>query len=785
MIRNYLQLAFRHLIKSPLFSFIHIAGMVLGITCSTLILLYAWSELQYDRFHTHAENIYRITTQAWSDQTIGAVTPGMLAPELKNNFPEIKHIARVGKWSGVLKTNEHLFEERDIYFTDHSLVEMFDFPLIRGNQARVLKEPNHLLITESMAVKYFGADWKTRPDVIGTIFRLNNADDFTLAGILKDPPAESSFQFKFLLSMEHLVNDKWSYNWGSYNFITFVQLNPGHSIALFNQKIKDTLRKQNAEAGFDLSTQPLTDIYLNPLAYDYWSLRGNSFYIKIFVLFGLGILLIACFNFINLSTAQSAKRSKEVGIRKTIGATRFQIFKQFVGESLLVILVSVLISRGLLDLLVPYFNFLSGKELSIERVHVLFLIGLIASMLLIGFLASIYPATILSSFQASKVLKGIYTKSHGKKFREVLVVTQFSIAILLLIGTVVIYQQLDYMQTRDLGFNKEQLLYIRLNGELRQKEDLLRNELLQQPEVIGAAASTSTLVNNDNYSNLNWQGQPQGKEVRITQMNVDPYLIPLLDMKVLYGRNFSPSVPGDSSFIINETASREMGFDHDEALGKEVLFWGMKGKIIGIVKDFHFRPLQNKIEPFIMRYQKETNYFTMLVKVKEGKAKEFTQKIPALYQKVDPENPVDYGFIDERLNLQYQSDQRAGMIMLNFSIISIFITCLGLLGLSAYMAEQRTKEICIRKVMGASVAGIIQLLSIDLLRLILIAIVVSLPLSWYLMKQWLKGFAYQTTIQWWVMGGAILVIAVIALITIGTQTIKAATSNPVDSLKSE
>jgi putative ABC transport system permease protein len=366
-----------------------------------------------------------------------------------------------------------------------------------------------------------------------------------------------------------------------------------------------------------------------------------------------------------------------------------------------------------------------------------------------------------------------------------LVVAQFSMAVLLLIGTVVIYQQLEYMQTRDLGFNKEQLLYIRLNGPLKQNEDLLRNELLQQPEVIGAAASTSTLINNDNYTSLTWQGQPEGKEVRITQMNTDPYLIPLLDMKILYGKNFSVSIPGDSSFIINETAAKEMGLPTDEALGKEVSFWGMKGKVIGIVKDFHFRPLQTAIEPFIMRYQKETNYFTMLVKVKPGKAKDFVEKIQALYQKVDAENPVNYGFVDDRLNQLYQSDQRAGMIMLNFSIISIFITCLGLLGLSAYMAEQRTKEIGIRKVLGASVAGIIQLLSIDLVRLMLLSIGLSLPLAWYLMKQWLKGFAYQTPIQWWVVGGALSFAVSIAFFTIGTQAIKAAMANPVDSLKSE
>ncbi|MFN6090593.1 MAG: ABC transporter permease [Cyclobacteriaceae bacterium] len=786
MLRNYFTTALRNVLRSPFFSSINLLGMVLGITCSSLILLFAWDELHYDQYHTNAKNIYRITTQQEKATTIGAVTPGPLAPELKNNFPEVVNTARVGKWSGVFKTKDALYEESQIYFADNSLLQIFDFPMIKGDLKTVLKQPNQLVLNEKMAIKYFGAEWKSRPDILGTTFRLNNESDFVVAGIIQNAPSNSSFQFDFLLSFNHLLSDRWSYNWGSYNFITYVQLNPDQNIDAFNAKIKNVLRTHDKEAGFNISTQPLTEIYLHPLNYDLWTKQGNLPFIRIFVIIGMGILFIACFNFINLSTAQSTRRSKEVGIRKTIGASRAQIFVQFLGESFLIVGCAALLSRGLIDLALPYFNSLSGKELTLHPINKIFFALLLVFTLIIGLLASLYPASLLSSFQPIKTLRGILPKKAGGRFREVLVVAQFSIAIILMIGTSVIYQQLLFIQQKDLGFEKEQLMYVGLSGDLKENEEVFRAKLTQQHEVIGAAATTSILANNNNYSNIKWEGQPKGQELTITQMNADPYFIPLMDMKMVNGRNFSTSVAGDSSaYIINETAAKNMGFTGEDALGKEVGFWGMKGKIIGVVRDFHFRPMNVPIEPFIMRYQAKTFYFKMLVKIKPNQVAGFIEKLPALYHQFDKENPLDYGFVDEQLNKQYKNEQRAATILANFTGLSIFITCLGLLGLAAYSAEQRSKEIGIRKVLGASVAGIVQLLSKDFIRPILMAIVIGTPLAWYAMSQWLESFAYRTEIHWWIFVFTGLLAILIAIVTVSSQAIKAAISNPVESLRSE
>jgi len=787
MLRNYFVIGFRNLIRSPLFSTINILGMVLGITCSALILMYAWTELHYDQFHAEADNIYRITTKQEKSSEIGAVTPGPLAPELKTNFPEVVNTARLGKWSGVFKTSDALYEEGQIYFTDNSFLHVFDFPLLKGDRHTVLTQPNHLLLNENMAKKYFGADWSTRSDVIGSTLRLNNEFDFVVVGILKNPPSHSSLQFDFLLSFEHIiVNDKWGYQWGSYNYNTFVQLQPNHNINTFNTKIKNKLKEHDQQAGFDIATQSIKDMYLHPLAYDYWTKQGNLVYIQVFVLIGIGILIIACFNFINLSTSQSTRRSKEVGIRKTIGATRKQIFVQFLGESLIIVMMAALLSRALIDIVLPYFNRLSGKELTLYPLSNVFLALLMIFTLVIGFLASVYPATLLSSFKPVKVLKGIYPKKAGRSFREVLVIAQFCISFLLIVGTIVIYQQLSFIKNKDLGFEKDQVLYIGLSGELKQNEELFREELLRQSEVINASASTSTLVNNNNSTNLEWEGQPEGKELTITQMNTDPNFIPMMDMKMVHGRNFSFDIKSDSAaHIINETAARSMGLEGPDAIGKEVTFWGTKGKIIGVVRDFYFRPLNVAIQPLIMRYQSQTYYFNMLVKIKSNQTAGFIEKLPSLYQKFDKENPIRYGFVDEQLNNQYQSEQQALKIVLHFSALSIFITCLGLFGLAAFSAEQRTKEIGIRKVMGGSVFSIVQLLSKDFVKLILIAILIATPLAWYGMNQWLQNYSYRIDMTWWMFAMAGALAMVIAILTTSTQALKVAWRNPVESLRNE
>jgi putative ABC transport system permease protein len=755
MLKNYFLIGLRNLLRAPLFSSINIIGLVMGITCSTIILIYAWREVTHDHYHSKSNNLYRITLQQKDKDEVGAVTPGPLAPELKAQFPEIVNTARLGKWSGVFKTNEVLFSEGNVFFADNSLLHIFDFPLTIGDSKTALIQPNHLLLSESMALKYFGKDWANRSDLIGTTFRLNNEADFVAVGVFKDQPAQSSLHFDFLLSFEYLVPDRWSYNWGSHNFNTFVELAPGHPIQDFNAKIKDVLIKRDPQAGFTVATQSVKDMYLHPLGYDYWTKQGNLAYIKIFTIIGIGILLIACFNFINLATAQSSKRSKEVGIRKTIGATRTQIFIQFLGESIAVVLIAAIISRGLIDLLLPYFSNLIGTEITLSPISYLFSFALLAFTLLIGFLASVYPAARISAMNPVKSLKGMMTGRNGKSLRETLVIAQFCLSFLLMVGAVVIYQQVDYVQGKELGFDKEQVMFIGLGGSLREKSETFREELLKQAEVDQAAATTSILVNNENYSNIEWEGQLPGQEVTITQMNANPHVIPLMDMKMVYGRNFSEDIKSDTvGYIINETASRQMGFQQGEAIGKRTVFWGLPGSIIGVVKDFNFRPLSMGIEPFIMRYRPK-------------------------------ENPLSYGFVDERLNMQYQNEQRALSIVLHFCALSVIITCLGLFGLATFVAEQRTKEIGIRKVLGGSVQSMVLLLSKDFLRPMLIAIIIGSPIGWYLLNQWLAGYVYRIELTAAVFAATGMLSVLVAWLTVSSRAIQTARANPVNSLRSE
>ncbi len=784
MLRNYFLVGLRNVWRSPLLSTLNILGMVLGITCSTIIFVYVWRERGHDQHYSKADRVYRITVQ--QNGSTRATTPGLLAPEIKSLFPEVVNTARLGKWSGVLKTSKALFSENNLYFADRTLLPMFDVLLVTGDPKTVLTQPNHILLSETMAAKYFGNQWRAREDVMGATLRLNNETDFVVAGVFRDLPAQSSLQVDFLLSFEHVVTDRWTYNWTSYNFYTFVELPPAHDPVAFKEKIKGVLANRDPQAGFLLGLQSVKDMYLHPLDFDYWVKRGNQVYLKIFGLIGLGILLIACFNFINLSTAQAGTRAKEVGIRKTIGASRAQIFAQFLGESTMVVLTSIILARGLVDLTLPYFSSIIGIELALDTLPFSFSILLLAFTLLIGFMASVYPATQLARLHAIASFKGIIRGRSGKRLREALVITQFCLSFLLLMGTVVIYRQLQFMQTKELGFEKDQLMFIELRGALREKNELFREELMRQAEVAQAASTTSIFVNNENYSYIDWEGQALGQQLTITQMNADPYVIPLMGMSLSEGRNFSAQTKADTAaYIINETAARQMGYRKGEAVGKRVVFWGVPGTIIGVVNDFNFRPLSVGIEPFIMRYQSETFYFHMLVKVQANQVAAFIDKVPALYQKFDTENPVHYGFVDEHLQQQYFTEQRALSLASHFGVLSVVITCLGLFGLAAFMAAQRTKEIGVRKVLGGSVQNMVVLLSLDFLRPMVLAWSVGTPLAWYLLTQWLSGYAYRTELAWWMFVAVGLASIGMAWLTVSTQAIKTALANPVDSLRND
>ena len=792
MIRSYFKIALRTLWRNPLYSLLNIGGLALGIACCLLIALYVYDERSYDRFNANYDHIYRVVEKQQQADGIFdvAVTPGPLAPTLKADFPEVVETGRIGRWSGMMKLGKQTFEEGNLFFADNGLLRIFSFPLVRGNVATVLSRPDELLMTETTARKYFGSNWQTNPKVMGTVLRLNNERDYRVVGVLKDPPVNSHMQFDMLLSFRNVeLFDKWSYAWNSNGYHTYAQLRPGTDVAAFDQKLKGQYIRYNPNTETTLSLQPLSDIHLySNFAFNTdWGQHSSILYVRLFGAVGLIVLLIACVNFINLATARSTRRAREVGVRKTVGAYRRHLIFQFLGESFLLTGLSVLTALLLAGILMPVFNELSGKSLTLDYTSAPFWLALGTLMVLVGLLAGLYPAFLLSSFQPTRVLKGAFTVKTGQTFRQTLVVSQFALSIALIICTVLIYNQLQYMQQKSLGFDKSQLLYVRMGGELKKKAAQFKQELLKQSGVRAAATTTATLVDVGNETTIEWEGQRPKDEFLITQINVDPDFLTTVGMKLASGGNFRLKAVTDTNwtYLINETAARRMGYTNQTALGKRVKFWGMTGSIAGVVRDFHFRPLNVPIAPFIFRYGPGDFYFQTLVKTRPGRTQEAIQRISQLYKQYEKEAPLQYGFVDQDLDQQYRTEQRTGRIVLYFSGLAILISCLGLFGLAAFTAEQRTKEIGVRKVLGASVASIVTLLSTDFLKLVLIAIVIASPIAWYAMNRWLQDFAYKITIEWWVFGVAGLLAVGIALLTVSFQSLKAALMNPVTSLRSE
>ena len=510
---------------------------------------------------------------------------------------------------------------------------------------------------------------------------------------------------------------------------------------------------------------------------------------------GLIVLLIAVINFINLATARASQRAKEVGVRKSVGAQRSSLIAQFLGEAWLMTSVAMIAALLLAETLLPVFNDLATKSLRVPYKLPTFWLILLGLAIVVSLLTGLYPAFFLSSFKPVSVLKPglsgtVYNSRVSWTLRQSLVVGQFVLSITLAISTVVIYRQLTFLQSAKLGFDKSQLLYVKLKGDLRAKSLLLRNEVAKLPGVDQVSVATGNLVDINNSSPIEWEGQPPKDKFLITQMNIDADFVKTTGMSMVTGRNFSAQITSDTlskqgTYLINETAAKRMGWTPATALGKRVKFWGTDGTVIGVVKDFHFRPLHTSIEPFILRFRPKEFYFTLLVKTKPNRVARTLTDIGSVYKKLDPSNPVSYGFIDQDLNRQYQSEQRVGRIIFCFAILTILVSCLGLFGLTAFTAEQRTREIGIRKVMGASVASVVTLLSKDFLKLVVIASVIAAPLTWYAMNSWLQDFAYRIDMEWWVFVLAALLAIGIALLTVSFQSVKAALMSPVKSLRSE
>ena len=790
---NYLKIALRHLLKNKVYSAITILGLAVGFACCLTIALYVEDELSYDKFHRNGKQMYRVVEkQNMSGEEYDiATSPGPLAPALKANFAEIAQTCRVRRvGSRMFKIQNQVVETGSTFAADNSLFSMMDFNLLLGDKNTVLANADEIVITESVAEKFFGADWKRKTDLLGKAINFNDDRNLKLVGVAQNCPENSHIQFEVLLPLKIWEAAPQSFRWDNNDYHTYIQLRADASQEALQAKLHNYYQKFVPASKTQFYLQPFFDIYLKS-DFDFdseWSKTSNQLYINIFLAVGGIILLIAVFNFINLSTARALKRAGEVGVRKAVGAVKVQLISQFLSEAVMMAFLALIIACVFLNFSVPILNDIASKHIPIPYQSLLYLFLLLGFGGLVGVVAGLVPALYLSKFQPIKALKGRLKLSSGIHLRQVLVVTQFSLSVILIIGTIVIYRQMDFIQNKSLGFDKSQLISVKMRFNLRDNPTVMKTDLQNEKSIARVSLSSNNLidVNNGTHS-VKWEGQKEGDSYLIGLANVDFDYLQTTGMKLIAGRDFNAKISTDtaSAFIINESAAKRMGWTPQQALGKMFTLWDYKGQIVGVIQDFHFHKLNAPIEPFVLYTKPKDGFYDLLVKTYPNQTREAISAIESTYKKYEKQTAVNYQFVDEALNRQYLTEQRTGKIILYFSILAILISCFGLLGLVTFSAEQRTKEIGIRKVLGASVSGITALLSKDFLKLVVISILIAGPIAAYLMNQWLQGFAYRILIEWWVYALAGGLAVGISVLTISYQAIKVALMNPVKSLKTE
>jgi putative ABC transport system permease protein len=807
MLKNYFKVALRNLWKNKGYTSINIIGLAAGLGVCLLIVLYVMDELSYDRYNTNADRIYRVDADIFFNNTLfdAAVSPKPLAITMKREYPEIEQMVRINSQGDVMVKKDNTFiQDHHLVFADSTIFQVFTIPMIAGNPATALNEPNSIVIDESVAKRYFNST-----SVIGRTLELENKQICKVTGVIKDMPSQSHFHFSFIRTLR----DGWQGDinqWLSNNYNSYILVKPGtprsvvqaHLNAMVNnyvgKQLQDMLHsslKDMEQAGgrFQYKLMPLTDIHLHSNKSAELEPNGNINYVYIFSFIALLIVMIACVNFMNLSTARSANRAKEVGIRKVAGSTKGHLIIQFLTESVLLSFFSLLLALGLALALLPMFNTLAGKELHAAVLFSgRFLPILILLVFLVGCLAGSYPAFYLSSFQPIMVLKGkIASGFKSSWLRSGLVVFQFFISITLIIGTLVIYRQLNYIRSREIGFNRDQVLVVQNAYTMGDPVKTFRKEVVKLSGVTDASISGDLPSTGSGYSQNGWfrNASLDAKGVIIfTTMYVDDHYVPTLGMRMVKGRNFDINeFPSDSAAIIlNEAAAQMLGYKDPIT---QLLYRptdSMKSTamhVVGVVKDFNFSSMHAKVGPMILQFA--DNRGKMAIHIKSKDVFSTVNQIEAGWKKLAPGVPFSYTFLDADFNKLYHTEQQTGQLFITFAVFAILIACLGLFGLVTYAAEQRMKEIGIRKVLGAHVGGLVSLLSKDFFRLVVISALIAFPVAWWAMTQWLQSFAYRTAISWWIFvaaGGAAILIA---LLTVSFQTIRAALANPVRSLRSE
>jgi len=807
MFRNYFKTAFRNLLKNKFYTSINIIGLAVGLATCLLILLYVLDELSYDRYNVNADRIYRVNNEVkfGGNYFDLAVAPGMMGPAMVKEFPQVAQYTRI-RWYGsflVKKGNENI-KEGKVAYGDSTLFDVFTLPMLAGDPKTALKEPHSLVITETIAEKYFN-----RIDVVGKTLLINDTGNYRITGVIKDIPAQSHFNFNFFVPFAE-NEDSRSDNWLSENYNTYVLLKNTADAAKLGPELNKMMDRYVGPELKDIinlsldefkktggyvraSLTPLTAIHLYSNKTGELFGNGNVQFVYIFSAVALFILLIACINFMNLSTARSSNRTKEVGIRKVLGSLRKNLIQQFLAESVLLSFIALVIAVLLAWALLPYFNQLAGKSIHVSSLfQPLMLVSLVLLMFAVGLLAGSYPAFFLSAFQPIEVLKGKLAAGFKRSWlRNALVIFQFIISIILIIGTVVIYNQLNYIRTKDIGFNRNQVLVINNTDALRDHATTFKNELLQISGVHNATISGYLPVNYNRSNDAFFTSPAMDPKTGMSMQNwaVDEDYLSTLDIKLLRGRNFSPQFPTDSTgVIINEAAAKFLATN--DLLNKKLYrIEDMQTKkigeyhVIGVVKNFNFSSLRDVITPLGLLLRRDNSNIS--VRINTANIPAVIAQIKNKWQAMAPNQPFDYSFMDEQFNNLYTTELQTGRIFITFAVLAILIACLGLFGLVTYAAEQRTKEIGIRKVLGANVTNIVTMISKDFLKLVLIASFIAFPVAWWAMNKWLQDFAYRVNISWWVFALAAFIAVLIALVTISYQSIKAAITNPVKSLRTE
>ncbi len=787
MLKNYLLITFRNLFRTKAFSLINIVGLALGISCSFIIFLWVKDEVNTDQFHVNNDRLYRVMeNQFYTNGSVFTLssTPGPMAPVIKEKYPEIESATRI-TWS---EKRLFMIGDKSFYqngrFVDPDFLLMHTFPLVKGDAHKALNDVYSIVVSRAMAQKYFGVE-----DPMGKVLVMDNHDSFTITGVLDDIPETSSMKFDFLIpfSFYYKINEQWLNQWGNNNIWTTILLKKGTDASAFGEKLKFEIRAHTESANnIELIIQPLKDAYLYGKFENGKVVGGRIENVQMFSVVAVLVLIIASINFMNLTTAQSSRRAKEVGLRKTIGAVRGQLAAQFMGESIIMVILSSFAAVFITLALIPVFNNIAEKKLSLLLVDTEMILIFTGIILFTGLVSGSYPALYVSGFNPGRVLKGQIKSGRGaSNFRKILVVGQFVLSIILIISTLVVFRQMKFVDNKDIGFNRKNIVYMWMHGDMHKHQEIIRQALLNDPSIEAVTlSSVNPLAFGNSSSNLFWEGKEPDDRILFSNFSADYEFVETMQMEIVEGRTYDRKFISDTAnFIINETAKRAMGFEN--AAEQPLTVWGdRKGKVIGVVKDFNFQSIHSKVEPlFIMLHPKW--FSAIFIRYRDGQLHQTIQAMEKISHQYAAAYPFEYKIMNDDWDNLYKSESRDSSLFTYFAVLSIVISCLGLFGLSAFSAEQRTRELGVRKVLGASVPGLMQLLAKEFTVLVTIAAVVGCPAGWYLMNQWLQKFAYHIDVGYETLIVASVTCLFITLLTVSYHSAKVAMNDPVKSLRYE